>query len=93
MHVDRGTGLLLSGDIVQVIPDRKYVSFMYSYPNLIPLAAPDVQRIADKLSGYRFERILGAWWDTLVPENGNEAVQRSADRYIRALDGHYPAGA
>ena len=93
MHVDRGTGLLLSGDIVQVIPDRKYVSFMYSYPNLIPLAGPDVQRVADKLREYRFERILGAWWDTLVPENGDEVVQRSAERYIQALNGHYPAGA
>ena len=34
---------LLSGDIVQVIPDRRYVSFMYSYPNLIPLPPSKVQ--------------------------------------------------
>lgn len=92
MHVNRGTGLLLSGDIVQVIPDREYVSFMYSYPNLIPLAASDVAIIANKLRGYRFERILGAWWGTLVPENGDAVVQRSAERYIRALNGHYPEG-
>lgn len=93
MHVARGSGLLLSGDIVQVIPDRRYVSFMYSYPNLIPLAEPEVRRIADKLRAYRFERILGAWWDTLVPNDGNGVVERSAQRYIGAIRGHYPAGA
>lgn len=93
LHVDRGTGLLLSGDIVQVIPDREHVSFMYSYPNLIPLAEPEVRGIADKLRGYRFERILGAWWDTLVPEHGAVVVQRSAERYIRAINGDYPPGA
>ena len=90
LHMDRGTGMLLTGDIVQVVPDRKFVSFMYSYPNLIPLAATEVRRIAEKLRGYRFERILGAWWDTLVPEHGDAVVQQSADRYIRALEGVYP---
>jgi glyoxylase-like metal-dependent hydrolase (beta-lactamase superfamily II) len=40
---------LLSGDTVQVIPDRRFVSFMYSYPNLIPLPASRVQRIAAAL--------------------------------------------
>src|SRR5262249_56003087 len=35
-----GRGALLSGGIVQLIPDRKYVSFMRSYPNIIPLSAP-----------------------------------------------------
>ena len=34
-----GRGALLSGDILTVVPDRRYVSFMYSYPNLIPLPA------------------------------------------------------
>jgi hypothetical protein len=30
-----GKGALLAGDIVQVVSDRDWVSFMYSYPNLI----------------------------------------------------------
>jgi hypothetical protein len=33
-----GRGALLAGDIIQVVPDRKHVSFMYSYPNYVPLA-------------------------------------------------------
>jgi glyoxylase-like metal-dependent hydrolase (beta-lactamase superfamily II) len=28
-----GKGALLTGDIIQVVADRKHVSFMYSYPN------------------------------------------------------------
>jgi hypothetical protein len=76
---------LLSGDIVQVIPDRSFVSFMWSYPNLIPLPAGEVGRIAAALEPWPFERILGAWWNTLVPSDGNEVVRRSADRYAAAL--------
>ena len=40
---------LLSGDIVQVLPGGRWVSFMYSYPMLIPLPAREVERIAAAL--------------------------------------------
>ncbi len=87
-HYPGGTALhdasgrtLLSGDIVMVIPDRRFVSFMWSYPNLIPLPAAEVERIAAALEGWEFDRILGAWWERLVPANGSEVVRRSAARY------------
>ena len=82
---DANTSTLLSGDIVMVIPDRRFVSFMWSYPNLIPLPAAEVLRIADVLEPWPFDRILGAWWDRLVPQNGNEVVRRSAERYAARL--------
>ncbi len=82
---DRERRTLLSGDILQVIPDRRYVSFMWSYPNLIPLPGAEVLRIAAALEPYPFDRILGAWWDRLVPRDGNEVVRRSAERYAAAL--------
>jgi hypothetical protein len=85
-----GAGVLLSGDIVQVIPDRGHVGFMYSYPNLIPLPGDEVQRIAGALAPYAFERIYGAWWGTVVPRDGSEVVRRSAERYVRALAGDLP---
>jgi hypothetical protein len=31
-----GRGVLLTGDIINVVQDRRYVSFMYSFPNLVP---------------------------------------------------------
>ena len=57
---------------------------MWSYPNLIPLPAAEVQRIAAALEPWPFERILGAWWERLVPADGSEVVRRSAARYARA---------
>jgi hypothetical protein len=40
-----GKGALLTGDIIQVVADRKHVSFMYSYPNYVPLSAAVVDQI------------------------------------------------
>ena len=82
---DAPRSTLLSGDIVQVIPDRSFVGFMWSYPNLVPLPAREVERIAAALEPWLFERILGAWWGRLVPRDGSEVVRRSAERYVRAL--------
>ena len=80
-----GRGALLSGDLLQVVPDRRYVSFMYSYPNLIPLPAPAVRRIADAVAPYDFDRIYGAWWDRVVPSDGKACVARSVARYVAAI--------
>ncbi|HEY8103993.1 MAG TPA: hypothetical protein VIE18_05715 [Gaiellaceae bacterium] len=82
---DAGRQTLLSGDIVQVIPDRAFVGFMWSYPNLIPLPAAEVLRLAAALEPWPFDRILGAWWERLVPRDGNEVVRRSAERYAAAV--------
>jgi glyoxylase-like metal-dependent hydrolase (beta-lactamase superfamily II) len=76
---------LLSGDIVQVIPDRRFVSFMYSYPNLIPLPPSKVQAIAQALEPYAFDSIYGAWWGRVVERDGSAVVRRSAERYVRAV--------
>jgi hypothetical protein len=82
-----GRGALLSGDIITVVMDVRWVSFMYSYPNLIPLPADEVQRVADSIAPYEFERIYGAWWDRVVPSDGKQAVSRSAQRYVDVLEG------
>jgi glyoxylase-like metal-dependent hydrolase (beta-lactamase superfamily II) len=76
---------LLSGDIVQVLPGCRWVGFMYSYPMLIPLPASEVERIAAALDAWQFTRIYGAWWDRVVREDGKGVVERSAERYARAI--------
>lgn len=80
-----GKGALLTGDIINVVPDRRFVSFMYSYPNLIPLPPSAVRRIVAAVEPYRYDRIYSAWWDRVTPENAKQAVQRSAERYIAAI--------
>ena len=80
-----GRGALLTGDIIQVVPDRRYVSFMYSYPNLIPLSASGVNRIVGAVEPFQFDSIYGAWWGFRVLTDAKAAVARSAARYVRAI--------
>ena len=58
-----GKGALLTGDILQVVQDRRWVSFMYSYPNLIPLSHRTVRRIVEAVERFEFDRVYGAWWE------------------------------
>ena len=82
-----GAGVLCSGDIMTVVPDRRYVSFMYSYPNLIPERPGTIQRALAMLDSFNFDRIYGAWWRRIVYSGGKAAMRRSADRYLSfALD-------
>ena len=79
------SGVLLTGDVIQVVADRRWVSFMYSYPNFIPLSASKVQHIVEAVEPYAFERIYGAWWTAIVASDAKESVRRSAERYIAAI--------
>lgn len=80
-----GPGALFSGDIVQVVMDRRWVSFMYSYPNLIPERPSTVRRLVRMLDPFDFERIYGAWWGRVVDGDGSAVVRRSAERYLRFI--------
>jgi glyoxylase-like metal-dependent hydrolase (beta-lactamase superfamily II) len=80
-----GKGALLSGDIIQVVADRRYVSFMRSYPNLIPVGASAIRRILERIEPFQFEQIYGAWWGANVLCNAKAAVARSAERYLQAI--------
>ena len=81
-----GRGVLLAGDVLQVVQDRRFVSFMYSYPNYIPLPAATVRGMVERLEPYPFERIYGAWFGAVVRADAKAALRRSAERYIRALE-------
>ncbi|MGD1895833.1 MAG: MBL fold metallo-hydrolase [Phormidesmis sp.] len=95
-HFDGGTvchwrsgaaeaGVLLTGDVIQVVADKCWVSFMYSYPNYIPLSAAKVGDIESAVEPYAFDRLYGAWWPAIVVSNAKERVNLSAARYIKAL--------
>ena len=81
-----GKGVLLVGDTIQVTPAAGWVSFMRSYPNLIPLPARQVAAMASRVADLPFDRIYGGWWDRVIATDAKGAVARSAERYIRALD-------
>lgn len=87
----RGRGALLTGDTISVVADRDWVSFMWSYPNLIPLDEAAIAEIARRVEPFTFDRIYGGWWGHVVVADGAGAVRRSAARYIARLRGERPS--
>lgn len=79
------SGCLFSGDIIQVTPGGTHVSFMYSYPNMIPLNNSAVSRIVDSIRPFEFDRVYGAFAGRTIPSGGKTAVIQSAERYLRAI--------
>ncbi len=84
-----GRGALLTGDILQVVSDRRYVSFMYSYPNMIPLPAHSVRQITETIAPFEYDRIYGAFEGLIIDTNAKAGVAYSAERYIKALEGNF----
>jgi glyoxylase-like metal-dependent hydrolase (beta-lactamase superfamily II) len=80
-----GKGALLTGDVIQVGEDRKSVSFMYSFPNYIPLNATAVRRIVAAVEPFAFDTIYGAWFARNIASGAKDALRRSAERYISAI--------
>ncbi|MGV7216480.1 MBL fold metallo-hydrolase [Bradyrhizobium sp. UFLA05-112] len=80
-----GKGALLTGDIAQVTMDRRFVSFMYSYPNYTPLNAAAVRRIAETVAPLAFDRIYGAWWGRNIADGAKAAFDASVARYLAAI--------
>lgn len=77
-----GRGALLSGDILQVVADRKHLGFMRSYPNFIPHGAAAVRKIADRVAPYSYDAIYGAFWNAVIPAGAKEAMDKSVARHL-----------
>ncbi|MCF7622487.1 MULTISPECIES: MBL fold metallo-hydrolase [Bacillaceae] len=82
----RQNGILLTGDIIRIAADRQWVSFMYSYPNFIPMPSVTVERIANRVNEFKFERLYDAF-HRVIKEEAHYQVQKSATRYVKALNG------
>ena len=80
-----GRGALFTGDIATVAMDRRFLSFMYSYPNYIPLNATAVKAIAAAVAPLQFDRIYGAWWGRNIEKRAKVAFDTSVERYLSAI--------
>ena len=85
-----GRGALLTGDSVAVVADHRWVSFLYSYPNRIPLSTAEVRDVADRVLALEFDRLYAGWPGDVVAEGARDAVKRSADRYVGMVEGTWP---
>ena len=88
MHWAQGAGkkgALLSGDLLQVTTDRKFVSFMWSFPNFIPLGAKAVAAIGARLKPWSYDVIYGAFWDRVIASDGRRVTDASVARHLEIL--------
>lgn len=85
LHWAGGPGVLLAGDILQVTPGAHRVSFMWSYPNMMPLPAKAIREIERRLRPWRFDRLHGAFVGQDIPSEAEAIVARSAQRYVELV--------
>jgi hypothetical protein len=70
-----------------VTTDRKWLSFMRSYPNLIPLSARTVEHIGAALRPFTFETICGHYFDRVIAKDAKSVLEASIARYAAAVEG------
>jgi glyoxylase-like metal-dependent hydrolase (beta-lactamase superfamily II) len=86
-----GKGAVFTGDTILPVEDRRWVSFMYSYPNLIPVSKRAVERIVQAILPLEFDRIYGGPMygsgaaRPIIQSGAKEIVFRSAERYVQHL--------
>jgi glutathione S-transferase len=81
----RPQGALFPGDALQVVLDRKHVTFMYSYANYIPMHPAAVRAMQRRLQGNRFADLYGYTRGRNILGDARAAVDRSFERYLRAV--------
>lgn len=85
-----GAGSVLTGDTIGSASAAGWVSFLRSFPNLIPLSPTSVTRIVERLDPYPYERLY-ALAGRPVEREAKDAVHRSADRYVAWVTGEFDA--
>ena len=82
-----GRGIVCAGDILSVTTDRKWLSFMRSYPNFIPLSAREVEYIGEALAPFQFDLIYGHYFDRVIAKGAKQVLEKSVVRYVAAING------
>ncbi|WP_105187461.1 MBL fold metallo-hydrolase [Micropruina glycogenica] len=80
-----GAGVLLVGDACSVRPDGN-VSFLRSYPNLIPLSPRAIGQIVAGFDAFDYDRLYDNFAGRLAAGAAN-IVHFSADRYVAWITG------
>jgi hypothetical protein len=83
-----GRGALLAGDQPQIGLNPEIVSFMWSYPNFLPLGAKAIRQILASLEPLAYDRLYGAFasrGNGVVKTNAKQVVARSAARVLELI--------
>lgn len=90
LHWAGGAGgrvLVCAGDILAVTTDRKWLSFMRSYPNFIPLSAREVEHIGAAMQPFPFDVLYGHYFDRVIASEAKQVLEKSVARYVAAVNG------
>jgi glyoxylase-like metal-dependent hydrolase (beta-lactamase superfamily II) len=82
-----GRGIVCAGDTLSVTTDRKWLSFMRSYPNFLPLSAREVTGIAKAMAPFSFDVLYGHYFDRVIPAGAKAVLEKSVARYLAAIAG------
>jgi glyoxylase-like metal-dependent hydrolase (beta-lactamase superfamily II) len=80
-------GVLFSGDILQVAADRRHVSVLRSYPNMLPVSGPAIERVERALAPFAYDQVWGAFTGREIVAGAKERVAVSLRRYLAAIRG------
>lgn len=84
------TAVVFPSDTFMAAADKQTVSFMWSYPNSIPLPPRSVEAIWHAMRPYEFDDIIGSWPGQYVKREARRKLLFSAERFVR-FEGHDPA--
>ena len=81
-------GVVLAGDTFFPGPSERWVTFMRSFPNGIPMSAAVVERTARRVGEREFDRAYGNFGNA-IRTDARAAVIRSAERYAAWVRGDH----
>jgi len=87
LHWAHNKGIVCAGDILTIATDRKWLSFMRSYPNFIPLSAREVEAIGAAMKPFAFDKIYGHYFDRVIASDARQVLEKSVARYVAAVNG------
>lgn len=84
LHIPAFTpkGTILCGDTFYISPNKKHFSFMYSYPNRIPLPITEVKRIRERMHRIDFDTIHGFYDYQNIYTDAKKILETSFNKYI-----------
>ncbi|KDQ06584.1 hypothetical protein BOTBODRAFT_39495 [Botryobasidium botryosum FD-172 SS1] len=77
------SGVVLCSDTFGIAPDRRTVTFLWSYPNMLPLPPQEVTKVWSALRPLQFEDAYSSWPGVQLNGEARKKVLDGARRFIQ----------
>ena len=82
---NHGAGTLLTGDTIYVTKNPRWVTCMYSYPNLILLSKNAIEQLKQQVEPLSFDHLYTAFDGMDINQGAKEIFISSMNRYLTIL--------